>query len=69
MNKNLAELLKLKNITQKELAENVGATQAMISYIVKGYKTPSVPLLKRIADYLGVSMDDLVTTEEGVING
>ena len=53
-------LLKEKGISQTELAENVGVSQAMISYIVKGFKAPSVTLLKRISDYLGVTMDELV---------
>lgn len=60
MNEKIRVLLEQKNISQVELAEKVGVSQAMISYIVKGFKTPSVPLLKRIADCLGVTMDELV---------
>lgn len=60
MSESIKSLLEEKNVTQAELAENVGVSQAMISYILKGYKTPSVQLLKRIADYLGVTMDELV---------
>lgn len=60
MTKKIKLLLKEKGISQTELAENVGVSQAMISYIVKGFKVPSVTLLKRISDYLGVTMDELV---------
>lgn len=60
MTKKIKLLLKEKGISQTELAENVGVSQAMISYIVKGFKAPSVTLLKRISDYLGVKMDELV---------
>lgn len=60
MTKKIKLLLKEKGISQTELAENVGVSQAMISYIVKGIKAPSVTLLKRISDYLGVTMDELV---------
>ena len=60
MTEKIKLLLKEKGISQTELAENVGVAQAMISYIVKGFKAPSVTLLKRISDYLGVTMDELV---------
>ncbi len=53
-------LLEEKGVSQAELAESVGVSQAMISYIVKGLKTPSVTLLKRISEYFGVTMDELV---------
>lgn len=60
MNEKIKMLLEKKNLSQSELAERVGVSQAMICYIIKGFKTPSVPLLKRIADCLGVTMDELV---------
>lgn len=60
MNEKIKALLDEKNISQTELAEAIGVSQAMVSYIIKGFKTPSVSLLKRIADHLGVTMDELV---------
>lgn len=60
MNEKIKALLDEKNISQTELAEAVGISQAMVSYIIKGFKIPSVSLLKRIADCLGVTMDELV---------
>lgn len=56
----LKALLDEKGIQQAELAENVGVSQAFISYLIKGLKQPSLVLLKRIADYLHVPIDELV---------
>ena len=47
-------------ISVTKLAEKVGASQPFITQIEQGYKQPSVPLLKRIADYFGVTVDDLL---------
>lgn len=60
MRNKLKNLLEEKGISQAELAKNVGVTQAFISYIVKGFKQPSVALLKRIAEYLQVTVDELL---------
>lgn len=60
MNKKLKELMEKKNVTQAELAEIAGVSQPFMSYLIKGYKTPSVPVLKRIADYFGVTMESLI---------
>ena len=49
-----------KRITQKELAEATGVTQSMISKIINTDIVPSVLKLKRIADKLGVTIDDLL---------
>lgn len=40
-------------ITQKQLAEKSGVSQANISKIENGSYKPSIPILKRIADGLG----------------
>lgn len=47
-------------VTQAELAKAAGVSEAFISYVVEGKKMPSVPVLKRIAQRLGVLMDELV---------
>jgi len=47
------------DVTQAELAEAVGVTQAFMSYMVNGIKKPSIDVLKRVAEYLHVSMEDL----------
>nr|DAP99645.1 MAG TPA: helix-turn-helix domain protein [Caudoviricetes sp.] len=50
-----------RGITQKELAEAVGVTQAMIAYIESDLKMPSVNILFNIAKELNVSVDSLTT--------
>ena len=48
-----------KNISLKELAEAAGVSGAMMTKIVKGEKNPSVEKFARIAEKLGVTMDEL----------
>lgn len=60
MNDKIKKLLDQKNISQAELAENVGVSQAFISYMINGFKQPSITLLKRIADYLDVPVGYLI---------
>ena len=64
ISENLKKILEEKKITQAELAKNVGITQAYTSYLLNGFKQPSVELLKRIADFLDVSLDELVKRGE-----
>ena len=45
-----------QNLTQKELAERTGINQADISKIENGTRNPSLNLLKRIADGLGMQL-------------
>ena len=43
-----------QNITQKELAERTGITQADISKLENGTRNPSINLLKRLAEGMGM---------------
>lgn len=45
-----------QNITQKELAEMTGITQADISRIENGTRNPSLAMVKRIAAGLGMQL-------------
>lgn len=45
-----------QNLTQKELAERTGINQADISKLENGTRNPSVNLLKRLADGMGMSL-------------
>lgn len=58
--KKLAEYLENQGLSQKAFGEMVGVSQAMVDYLVRGFKQPSVVLLKRIADVLGCTMDELL---------
>ena len=45
------------NLTQKELAERTGINQADISKIENGTRNPSLNLLKRLADGMGMVLN------------
>ena len=45
-----------QNMTQKELAERTGINQADISKLENGTRNPSVNLLKRLAEGLGMAI-------------
>lgn len=47
---------KMQNITQKELSEKTGITQADISRIENGTRNPSLEMLKRLARGLGMRL-------------
>jgi len=48
-----------KGLNQAELAELAGVTPAAISQIENGLRVPTIPVLHRIANVLGVSLDYL----------
>ncbi len=45
-----------QNLTQKELAERSGINQADISKLENGTRNPSLKLLKRLADGMGMKL-------------
>lgn len=53
-----------RGIKQPDLAEDVGCTQAYLSYIESGAKPGSVKILRAIAKALGVKLDDVVPDED-----
>lgn len=55
----LREIRESRNVTQTELAEQVGVSQVHISQIERGLFNMSFPLACEIADYLNVSLDEL----------
>jgi transcriptional regulator with XRE-family HTH domain len=56
-------------ITQQELAKALGLTPQHISAIEQDKRTPSLAFLVKAGKELGVSIDYLVSGEEGVITG
>ncbi len=54
--KAIVEARTSQNITQKELAKRTGINQADISKIENGTRNPSVNLLKRLADGMGMAL-------------
>lgn len=45
-----------QNLTQKELSERTGINQADISKLENGTKNPSINLLKRLAEGMGMTL-------------
>lgn len=46
-----------QNLTQKELSERTGIAQTEISKLEKGTRNPSVKLLQRLADGMGMVLN------------
>lgn len=53
-------LRKAKNITQEELAAELGVTAAAVSKWEKGYTLPDILMLCALADYFKVTTDELL---------
>lgn len=49
-----------RELTQRGLAARAGFGGSFLSQIERGAKSPSVAVLRRLADALDVAMDDLV---------
>ena len=60
----VAQLRKERNMTQKELAERTGINQADISKLENGTRNPSLKLLKRLADGMGMDLKLVFTPKE-----
>ena len=58
--RNLRETLNLNTL---EFADAVQISQTQLVHVETGVKQPSAALLKRIADFLKVSVDDLYKKE------
>lgn len=46
-----------QNLTQKELSERTGIAQTEISRLEKGTRNPSIKILQRIADGMGMELN------------
>lgn len=58
--KKINELRKSKNITQDELAAELGVTAAAVSKWENGYTLPDILMLCALADYFQVTTDELL---------
>lgn len=58
--KNLLNCRKTLGLSQKALAETLGITDAAVTMMEKGKRSPSFELLCAFADYFDVSIDYLV---------
>ena len=60
LGKTIFELRKAKNVTQEELAAELGVTAAAVSKWENDYTLPDIPMLCAIADYFQVTTDELL---------
>lgn len=56
----LSLLRREKGISQKQTAQELGISQALLSHYEKGIRTPGLEFIVRCADYYGVSCDYLL---------
>ncbi len=61
LGKRLRQLRRGKDLTQKQLAALVGVTSSVISCYEIGERTPSPPVLRKLAATLNVSTDYLLS--------
>lgn len=59
----IAEILKNKNIRQKDLADRIGVTEATISRYIAGEREPKPEVLANIATALNTTSDYLLDIE------
>ncbi|WP_206608188.1 MULTISPECIES: helix-turn-helix domain-containing protein [Clostridium] len=59
LSNNIKKLMSINKITAKKLAEIVGVSPTHISYILNNKREPSIELLGKIANALGVSIDEI----------
>ena len=57
---NLKKYLKGKKKTQKELAEYLDVTPAIVSYYIKGIYSPRMDKIDKISKFLGIERSDLI---------
>lgn len=60
LGKTILELRKAKNVTQEELAAQLGVTAAAVSKWENDYTLPDILMLCAIADYFQVTTDELL---------
>lgn len=65
----LKRILEQRNMTQSELAEGIGQTEASISRYVTGERVPKASTLIDMCNYLNVSVDRLVNMTMEVSDG
>lgn len=62
---NLRKYRDERDLTQEEVAERAGISVAFLANIERGCKIMSVPVLRSLADSLGVSADYLLYEDSG----
>jgi putative transcriptional regulator len=64
MKNNLKVLRAIKNISQEDLAKNIGVSRQTINAMEKGKYAPSTILALKLARYFEKTVDEIFTLEE-----
>lgn len=56
---NIKKLREARHLTQSELAAELGVVQQFIAAIERGRKNPSLQMAIDIADFFGITIDEL----------
>ena len=64
MGDRIARLIKAKNLSQKEFAQAIEATEASVSRYLSNSREPGPKVLVKIANVLGVTVDEIVGKED-----
>lgn len=68
LGENIRQILHDKWMSQAELARATGVDCTTISKLISGSRSnPSVELVKKIADALGVTVDELISAKNGKV--
>ncbi len=63
LKENIKTLRKRKDLTQEQLAQEIGINQKMIQHYEKGRCDPPLETLEKLSDFFGVSIDDMIRKE------
>ena len=64
---NLRDILKEYGMTQRQLAEETGLTEATISSYINKRKIPSMRAIVNIANALDISTDELINLDDRIV--
>jgi len=64
LSEKVKRLRKERELTQKELADKLGVNSSHLSRLEKGKYQPSTEMLKKFAEFFGVTTDYLLSDEE-----
>ena len=64
--KTILDLRKKKNVTQEEMAAELGVTAAAVSKWENGYTLPDILMLCALADYFNVTTDELLARNKEI---
>ena len=58
--KNMVILRKKNNLTQVQAAKNIGISYSMLAMMEAGHRVGTYETLKKVANYYGVTVDELL---------